>query len=205
MNKYELASKSKFDSIAFNYEQSPEGRFTLRYRQKILELCHRHQITRVLDVGCGSGHLLGQIKKSNTCEAYGIDISPNMIEACKRNYDDIYFSVSSGEQLNYEDEFFDLVIICCTLHHLANPHVFYNEAYRVIKPSGLLIVAEPKYPFPIKQLFDFLVLPFMGSGDNRTFSRRRLKHLFESSGFMLLPESYYGEYMTVMKGQKQYV
>jgi len=202
MNKNEKNSIRKYDSIAHNYDTTLEGRYTARYKQKILELCKMPAGSRVLDVGCGNGSLLGALRRWYDIKAYGIDISPNMIEECRKQYSEIYFEAATGEEIGFNDGFFDAVIICCVLHHLHNPLKFFEEAHRVLKHGGILIVGEPWSPFPIKQLVDYILSPLLKAGDNKTFTRKRLHRLLEENGFTILPDSYEKDFMQIIKARK---
>ena len=202
MNKNEKNSVRKYDKIAREYDSSFEGKFTARYRQKILELCDVPNGGRVLDVGCGNGNLINAISQKRNIEAYGIDISPKMIAECRNRYSRINFGVATGEKLDFFDEFFDTVTICCVLHHLHDPQNFFEEARRVLIPGGILIVGEPWNPFPVKQLMDYVLSPLLRAGDNKTFTRKRLRVLFEQSGFDILPDSFERDFMQVIKARK---
>ena len=202
MNKNEKNSIRKYDQIAHNYDSSFEGKFTARYQQKILELYEAPDGGHVLDIGCGNGSLLNAIRKKYNVEVYGADISPNMIEECRKRYGSIHFEVSTGEEIGFADETFDVVTICCVLHHLHNPEKFFREARRVLKRGGILIVGEPWNPFPIKQLMDYILSPLLRAGDNKTFTRKRLRRLFEENVFIILPDSYERDFMQVIKAKK---
>jgi len=203
MNKNEKNSIRKYDSIACDYDLTFEGKFTARYRQKILELCDVPNDGRILDVGCGNGSLINAIRQKNNSEAYGVDISPKMIEECRNSYEGINFHVSTGEKLGFDDDFFDAVTICCVLHHIHNPVNFFVEARRVLKRGGILIVGEPWNPFPIKQILDYIISPLLRSGDNKTFTKKRLRRLFEENGFAVLPNSYEKDFMQIIKAMKK--
>ena len=202
MNKNEKNSIRKYDSIARDYDETYEGRFTARYRQKILELCTVPDGGRVLDVGCGNGSLISAIYRRGNVEAYGIDISPNMIGECRGRYTGIHFEVSTGERIGFADGYFDTVITCCVLHHLRDPQKFFEEAFRVLKHGGILIAGEPWNPFPIKQIMDYILSPLLRAGDNKTFTRKRLRRLFHENGFVVLPDSYEKEFMQIVKAKK---
>jgi ubiquinone/menaquinone biosynthesis C-methylase UbiE len=45
----------------------------------------------VLDIGCGDGELLKNLKKRNSCNCYGIDFSSNLINVAKKNSRNINF------------------------------------------------------------------------------------------------------------------
>jgi len=202
MNKNEKNSVRKYDKIAREYDSSFEGKFTARYRQKILELCDVPNGGRVLDVGCGNGNLINAISQKRNIEAYGIDISPKMIEECRSHYNGIQFMVATGENLDFSNKFFDAVTICCVLHHLHDPKNFFEEARRVLKPGGILIVGEPWNPFPVKQLMDYVLSPLLRAGDNKTFTRKRLRGLFKQNGFDIFPDSFERDFMQVIKARK---
>ena len=203
MNKNEKNSIRKYDQIALNYDSTFEGRFTARYRQKILELFESPDGGKVLDVGCGNGSLLSAIRHKYGVEAYGIDISPNMIEECRKKYNGIRFEVSTGEEIGFADKTFDAVTICCVLHHLHDPQNFFSEAHRVLKHGGILIVGEPWNPFPVKQIMDYILSPLLRAGDNKTFTRKRLRRLFAENGFTVLPDSYDKDFMQIIKAKKE--
>lgn len=140
---------------------------------------------KVLDVGCGNGSLIGAIKEKADIVAYGVDVSPGMIEECKQRFKEITFQVAGGENLPFEDEELDTIIINCVLHHLKDPQAFYKEAHRVLKPNGTLLVGELWYPVVIKQFVDWMVLPLLRAGDNKLFSHKKLKRMAVNNGFSL--------------------
>ncbi|MCL2048879.1 MAG: class I SAM-dependent methyltransferase [Defluviitaleaceae bacterium] len=181
-NKHEKYSIQKYNSIARNYDTTPDGRMTADFKAKMLELCKAKDGDFLLDVGCGNGTLIGALKRKANVRAFGIDISPSMIDECKGRYADIDFSVGSGEKLPFDDCSLDVVVTCCVLHHLNEPRNFFREAKRVLKPSGTLIVAEIWLPFGVRHIFD-LFSPLYKAGDNKLFSHRRLKGLFAENDF----------------------
>ena len=80
----EKYSIEKYNSIAENYDESFDGKFSARYKEKMFELIKASSGDRVLDVGCGNGSLINRIKHKSNIEAYGVDISPNMINECMK-------------------------------------------------------------------------------------------------------------------------
>ena len=201
MNKHEKYSVKKYDGIARVYDTAFEGRFTARFISKMLELCKVSDGDMVLDVGCGNGSLINGIRQKGNIKAYGVDLSPNMIEECRKRYSEIEFVVSSGEVLPFDNGVFDTLTICCVLHHLNDPQRFFREAHRVLKPGGTLIVGDPWFPFGIRQLFDWVVSPLLKAGDNKIFGHKRLKGLFTGNGFAVTEIFKQGS-MQVVKGRK---
>ncbi|MCL2675943.1 MAG: class I SAM-dependent methyltransferase [Firmicutes bacterium] len=183
MNKNEKNSIRKYDSIAADYDNSFDGRFTAKFKNKMLELCDVADGDKVLDVGCGSGTLINAIRQKGGIEAYGVDISPKMIEECRARYKGITFDVSSGERLEFGDGEFSTVTICCVLHHLNKAQNFIIEAHRILKTGGVLIIGEPWFPWGLRHITDWIFTPLIRAGDNKIFSHKRLKQLVTDNGF----------------------
>ena len=201
MNKNERYSIEKYDSIANTYDTSFDGKFTAKFKQIMLELCRVSDGDRVLDVGCGNGKLIIEISRKADIKAYGVDISPNMINVCEQRYGNIDFRTTSGEDLPFEDGSFDMLTICCVLHHLNNPYKFFAEAYRVLAKDGVLVVGEPCFPFVIRKFTDWIISPLIKAGDNKLFSHKRLKKLFFNNGFSIV-EVYKNDFKQIIKGRK---
>jgi ubiquinone/menaquinone biosynthesis C-methylase UbiE len=201
MNSNERLSIENYDKIAENYDKTIDGKFTLKFKKKTLEIIKLKNNDNVLDVGCGNGSLIANIDKKFNVNSFGIDISPKMIDICKKKYTGIDFRVSNGESLPFEDDFFDCITICCVLHHLNDANKFFSEAKRIIKPGGTLIVAEPWLPIGVSQLADYVISPLLKAGDNKVFSHKKLKNLFTANKFTL--ENIYKKgIMQIVTGKK---
>ncbi len=115
------------------------------------------QGNKVLDYCCGEGVLTRKLAKKGAF-AYGIDISPFSInkardKSVKENLSDkTFFSVMDAEKMDFEDNFFDIVICHGVLHHLDVKKAF-PEIARVLKPDGKVICVEPLAYNPIFQLY----------------------------------------------------
>ncbi|MDR2720140.1 MAG: class I SAM-dependent methyltransferase [Nitrososphaerota archaeon] len=189
--------------MAQNYDSTFDGKFTVKFKRKILEFCKISDGDTILDVGCGNGSLINEINQKGNVKAYGIDISPNMIKECRKLYNNsnIVFEVSTGEDMPFCDNVFNMLIICCVLHHLNNPKNFFKQAHRVLKRGGVLIVGEPWFPWGVRQLTNWIVSPLIKAGDNKLFSHEKLKHLFTDNGFEIM-EIYKKGTIQIIKGRK---
>ena len=73
---------------------------------------------RVLELGCGTGNLLAQLKPSY---GLGVDFSPRMIEVAKRNHRDLEFVVGDVEDASFISELegpFDYIVLSDTIGYL---------------------------------------------------------------------------------------
>ena len=104
----------------------------------------------VLDLGCGTGKLLPYISKIVGNEnVHGIDKSDNMLSIARSNYPDIKLTRADAIDVPYEDNSFDLVIICCVLMHRPDCYKdIIKEAIRVCRGTILIndLISKDKEP-----------------------------------------------------------
>lgn len=101
---------------------------------------------RVLDVGCGDGHIARLITKAGG-HVVGIDPTPKQLERAraKEPAGDETYDEGVAEDLKFEDGSFDVVVFFNSLHHVPVPSIpkALDEAVRVLRPGGRIYVAEP--------------------------------------------------------------
>jgi 2-polyprenyl-3-methyl-5-hydroxy-6-metoxy-1,4-benzoquinol methylase len=96
---------------------------------------------RLLDVGCATGTFL-QLAQQEGWEIRGTEYS---IYAAKFASNLLKADIHCGHLMDarYEDSFFDVVTFWHVLEHLHDPMRYLQEAHRILKPSGLLVIAVP--------------------------------------------------------------
>lgn len=111
----------------------------------------------LLDVGCGVGHwglTLAPFLPSE-CKVNGIDPEEQWIVIAKEKTNQkninqpFQYQVGSAEKIPFEDNTFDIVTCQTVLIHLSDVSVALKEMIRVLKPGGLLAVAEPNNIAPM--------------------------------------------------------
>lgn len=103
---------------------------------------------KILDIGCGTGFLTGLLAKMGH-QVIGIDLTEEMIHyahtfATMEAFD-ADFLVMDAEQLQFENESFDVVIarnVTWTLPHVEQA---YQEWLRVLRPEGVLVNIDGNY------------------------------------------------------------
>ena len=95
----------------------------------------------VLDVGAGDGVISGPIWKMGN-DVVSIELP--MIAAIAHRCGVPSVVASDAEHLTFASNSFDVVIASEVLEHLWNPHNFFDEAYRVLKADGYLIIETPE-------------------------------------------------------------
>ncbi|MGC8856260.1 MAG: class I SAM-dependent methyltransferase, partial [Anaerolineae bacterium] len=108
--------------------------------------------TRLLEVGAGLGHLVGQLE--DTFQTWGIDINHWAVKQSKNVVRKTVLHTASAEELPFANGVFGVVIIKHIVEHLPHPAKALAEISRVTAPGGLLILATPN--------LDSLLRPWKG-------------------------------------------
>jgi ubiquinone/menaquinone biosynthesis C-methylase UbiE len=102
---------------------------------------------RVLDVGCGPGHLANRLARDHGLEVTGLDLDPMMIErACANAIQTVVaelrptFVVGGVAALPFPEGSFDLVVSTLSMHHWADATAGLAEIARVLRPGGRALV-----------------------------------------------------------------
>jgi 2-polyprenyl-3-methyl-5-hydroxy-6-metoxy-1,4-benzoquinol methylase len=97
--------------------------------------------SRVLDVGCGSGNLLQQLKMEKKCHVFCVDISKNAIDLCAKK--GIPGQVDQLPELSLPSHHYDVVIATELIEHLHNPFKTLEQIHRVCKHYGFIFISTP--------------------------------------------------------------
>ncbi|MGL4732748.1 MAG: class I SAM-dependent methyltransferase [Fusobacteriaceae bacterium] len=161
-----------------------------RHYATVLSWISVEEDKKILDLGCGKGELLEQIKrKFDNFQLFGVDISPKMIEKARLKNDEIEFKVGDSENLDFSDNFFEVVTCLNSFHHYENPEKSLAEMYRVLAPEGNLILGEIYIVEILRGLINS-TLPYGNTGDFRIYSPAEIKSLFQKAGFTFLKERF---------------
>ncbi len=90
----------------------------------------------VLEVGCGTGELIGKIKGK---EKIGIDFSELMIENAKKQFPDVEFYTMEAENLKF-DRKFDVIILSNVIGYLNDVHKVFGELYELSDSNTKIII-----------------------------------------------------------------
>jgi ubiquinone/menaquinone biosynthesis C-methylase UbiE len=137
---------------------------------RMLELMGDIEGKRVAEIGCGTGWLT-RILARKKAEVYSFDISEEAIKKVlsmlnKFNLGDrVHLDRMAAEHLNYESDFFDIVVGNAILHHL-DLEMSANEIWRVMKKGGKAFFMEPLGHNPILNIYRKLT-PHLRSKDEQ--------------------------------------
>jgi SAM-dependent methyltransferase len=188
-------------------------RALLQREKKCLKIISRLKAKpkSILDVGCGDGLFLKHVEQAlgKDCDLHGVDYSQYQLSKAS----ELPFSFKQANietaGLPYDSEMFDMVNAAELIEHLVNPDYFLEECWRILKPSGYLLISTPNlqvwynralFLLGIQPLFYEVSTkstqigagPLKGIkkgvvpvGHIRIFNVRGLKDILESEGFAI--------------------
>jgi len=123
----------QWDAAAYDGKHS----FVWKYGADVVELLAPQAGERVLDLGCGTGHLTKMIASSGA-EVVGMDNSPRMIEQARGLYPDLRFEIGDGESFHFPDPF-DAVFSNAAIHWMKDQPGVAACIRRALRPGGRFI------------------------------------------------------------------
>ncbi len=138
----------------------------------------------ILDVGCGTGLLLEEIRsRLPESQLAGIDLSVKMLELAEgRMAGFATLAVADAVALVFPDDRFDAVVTSSSLHHWADPRAVFAEIARVTRPGGRLVVTDWCRDVPIFWPLA-LRLSLLDRTVERIYSLGDLERMVEEAGF----------------------
>jgi ubiquinone/menaquinone biosynthesis C-methylase UbiE len=145
----------------------------------------------VLEVACGAGQGLGYLA-GKARRVVGGDYTEKLVQAARDYYKDrVEVHNIDAHQLPFEDKSFDVVILYEAIYYLAQPEKFLQEAHRVLRDGGILLIATVN-----KDWGEFNPSPL----SIRYFSVPELSKLLLDNGFK---GEFYGAFSGLPKGLKE--
>jgi tocopherol O-methyltransferase len=103
---------------------------------------------KVLDAGCGVGGTALQIAEKTGAKVWGITITPLQVVLANKYAKQksletfVTFSVQDYTKTDFPSNFFDVIIGIESICYASPKRMFLDEAFRILKPGGKLIIAD---------------------------------------------------------------
>jgi 2-polyprenyl-3-methyl-5-hydroxy-6-metoxy-1,4-benzoquinol methylase len=146
---------------------------------------------RLLDVGCHIGVFV-QIAGRHGWDAWGVE--PSQWAAAQARQAGLNVLEGTMETAGFEGDFFDVVTMWDVIEHLENPSTEVRQAFRLLKPGGLLVA----HTMDLDSLFARLMgrrWPWLMEMHLYYFTRKTLTLLMEQAGFQVLGIKPQGRYL----------
>lgn len=165
---------------------TPGGKLRAERRANyFLDLTQMNAQSKVLEIGCGTGLFTEKVSKSGA-QIIATDLSEDLLlVARKKNIPNCVFEEADAHQLKYADASFDIVFGSSIIHHL-DMMISLKEVYRVLKPGGKMVFAEPNMINPqilVQKNIPFIKKWLGDSPDETAIVRWKLNKQLAEIGF----------------------
>lgn len=149
---------------------------------------------QALELGSGTGHVTRDLlDMAGAATALGIEPSPVMVERARRSFDHdtrLRFEIGDAKNTGLEDGSFDLVLMHTLLCHVPGPEDVVREAYRILKPGGVLAICDGDYSTATAQIADFdpldqLIRFMINQNVTNLWIMRQISGVLDDTGFRL--------------------
>jgi len=144
----------------------------------------------VLDLGCGNGAMLAEIRKRGSWKLCGLDSSESAVSMAQSQGFDVRLADATVDSASlFEPHSFDLIVSAEVIEHVYDPRGFLRQAHRLLRPQGRLLLTTPYHGY-LKNLliavmgkFDSHVNPLWDCGHIKFWSRATLSAALTETGF----------------------
>ena len=138
-------------SVVYDEESHPYNDYPKKLCAYMFQAFGLKKGMKMLEPGCGRGEFLKNFNDLGL-DVVGVDISSEAIDF--NNALDVKVCDVENESLPFDDNTFDIIYSKSFIEHLYYPERFLDEAYRVLKPNGLLLTLTPDWESNYKKYFD---------------------------------------------------
>jgi ubiquinone/menaquinone biosynthesis C-methylase UbiE len=132
-----------YDRIAGRYDRRYDLHAYAGVKEALLSFVGSGSVSAVLEVGCGTGHWLAEIRSAMASAERlllaGVEPAAGMLARAREAAPAARLVRAQAEALPWRDGAFDRVVCINALHHFADRVSFFAEARRVLKPGGALM------------------------------------------------------------------
>ncbi|MFG3133323.1 class I SAM-dependent DNA methyltransferase [Streptomyces tendae] len=136
---YDTVAASYADQVRNLLDETPVERAVL---ELFADLVSSRGGGSVADVGCGPGRITAHLRQLGV-DAFGIDLSPGMIEMARRDHPGLRFELGSMTDLNLSDGSIAGLVAWYSLIHIPDTQIgtVFKHFHRVLQPDGPLLLS----------------------------------------------------------------
>ena len=145
---------------------------------------------RVLDIGCGNGQFLEQVRKFGEIEIFGTEMEGGSAKRAVR-VEGLNLKIGELAKADYSEKSFDAITMFHVFEHLKNPEEYLNVIDSIIKPNAHLVVSFPNIDSWQAKFFRGKWLHLDPPRHLFFFSPKDFKSLMQRKGYKLVEETYF--------------
>lgn len=172
---------SMFDDIAPTYDTANRVMsmgVDISWRKKACDLAFEYygkkNISKIVDVACGTGDMMGYWKKQadkssvEIKELVGVDPSNGMVDVARKKFPNFNYHISKATEIPLEDKNADMLSITYGIRNVVERQEALHEFNRVLKKDGLVVILEfmkdenKNILKKIRDVYMHKILPYVG-------------------------------------------
>lgn len=175
----------------FDPNYKPTGYYNCR-RGEMLRFVPQN-VTRVLEIGCGTGEFGKILKSQRNVEVWGIELSKEIAEVTKGKLDNVIVGDIESDNIPLPSEYFDCIVFNDVLEHLKYPWIVLRKLRDNLKHYGWIISSIPnvRYYENIKELlirkeWQYVDAGILDKTHLRFFTINSIKDMFKECGYHVI-------------------
>ena len=173
-NKFFTKWSSSYDKGIIKYW------LVLMQKESLKEIKYQNNLS-ILDLGCGTGQLLLELKNKFTkAKLFGLDNNESMLKVAKSKLKNVKLIKSSSDKIPLKNNSIDYVISTEAFHHFPEPEKTLLEMKRILKNNGKIIIIDINFGRIISHIFHKLE-----PGNYWIYSKKDFKRLFKKTNLKL--------------------
>lgn len=161
---------------------SPSNRLSAGERG-LLQLAVIDDEDRLLHIACSKGVLLRELLKRYSCETCGTTNSLENLRYSRQMLPEADVIYAQPDEIPWRDESFSVLMCNAAYNQVENPGRMMEEAMRVLKPGGQILIALPWYPVPIAGVINYLANQAGTENPTYCYSKQEAVASLEAMGF----------------------
>jgi ubiquinone/menaquinone biosynthesis C-methylase UbiE len=184
--------EKEFDALAPEYENNRLSSWYQAHADEMLRHCLVIDEGDILDIGCGTGHLLREyLKNKPGLRAVGVDISSSMIDEASRKaseagLDNLEFIHADWETMSpalFSGYNFKIIFCANAFHYFTDPQAASNKLYELLQQDGTLYVLERNKARSLLTFFWGFLHSTLIKDQVVFYKNSELVSFFENAGF----------------------
>jgi SAM-dependent methyltransferase len=111
-------------------------------RRRCRAITRRKRQGRLLDVGCATGNFLNEMRRQDHWDVAGVEPAASAAEFARQRFG-LHIFTGTLLEAAYPDASFDVVTLWDVLEHTSDPKAYLLEIYRILKPTGWIVLKLP--------------------------------------------------------------
>jgi ubiquinone/menaquinone biosynthesis C-methylase UbiE len=144
-------TNSNYVNVIYSAENKPFTNYPKKLIQQIIKKFNIIKNSSILELGCGRGEFLKEFTDQGMI-GYGIDISDYAKNFCPQAK--IVLCNLEKQRLPFHENYFDVIYSKSFVEHFYYPEKIFEEAYRVLKPGGVIITLTPEWNYIYKSFYE---------------------------------------------------